>query len=64
MNPEPIQWSESIECPECGCCQNAIVHNTWPWATRLHHCISCGYVIMESDWIMSPAPLSVSIDNQ
>jgi uncharacterized protein (DUF2225 family) len=41
---------EIIECPECGYKQWAKVEHTIPWHTRIHTCIRCEYLIMESEW--------------
>lgn len=41
----------TIECPECGSHEIAIVdYTTAPYPTYLHSCNKCGYVIMESEW--------------
>jgi hypothetical protein len=39
-----------IRCPCCGLEQLADVIHTEPWETRVHNCVKCGYVIMESEW--------------
>jgi uncharacterized Zn finger protein len=44
--------TEEIECPECGHRQAAEVLHTWPWWSYVHTCVSCKYVIMESEWIL------------
>lgn len=41
---------EHIRCPECGKEQPAQVEHTVPFFTYLHTCVSCGYLIMESEW--------------
>ncbi len=45
-----IQHEETIKCPSCGTIQKAIVKITIPFYTYIHQCISCNYVIMESEW--------------
>jgi hypothetical protein len=42
--------TETIKCPECGLVQDAKVVHTEPWDTRIHDCVKCEYVIMESEW--------------
>jgi len=39
-----------IRCPECRKIQRAVIHRGIPFDTCIHHCIKCGYVIMESEW--------------
>jgi len=47
MNKVPVQ----IRCPECGKTCDAVEDlSTWPWATLIHECEHCGYIIMESEW--------------
>jgi hypothetical protein len=47
-----------IECPECKTIQQAIVEHKWPWYSRVHWCINCEFIIMESDWkIVEPKKL-------
>jgi ribosomal protein S27E len=41
---------EIIKCCECNKVQVAEVLHTFPWATFIHHCSGCGYIIMESEW--------------
>jgi Zn ribbon nucleic-acid-binding protein len=41
---------ETIKCPECGKKQKAEVWHTYPWWSYVHTCISCNYLIMESEW--------------
>jgi len=41
---------EKIVCPECGKIQNAKVEHTIPFATYIHECERCEYIIMESEW--------------
>jgi len=43
---------EQIECPECGKRQIATVLHTLPWWSYVHHCVSCKYTIMESEWVL------------
>jgi len=43
---------EQIECPECGKRQIATVLHTEPWWSYVHHCVSCKYTIMESEWVL------------
>ena len=43
--------TEKIKCPECNTIQNAEVELTIPFATYIHECEKCGYIIMESEWI-------------
>lgn len=50
---------ETIECPNCGKIQQAIVEHSEPWFTYVHTCISCGYTIMESEWNKLPEPIHV-----
>lgn len=45
-----IQHEETIKCPSCDKVQIAIVNHTTPFHTYIHECISCNYVIMESEW--------------
>ena len=41
----------TIECPECGFIQPAVVNcNTAPFNTYIHNCKHCGYLIQESEW--------------
>lgn len=41
----------TIECPECGLIQPAVVNcNTAPFNTYIHDCKHCGYLIQESEW--------------
>lgn len=41
----------TIECPECGFIQPAVVNcNTAPFNTYIHDCKRCGYLIQESEW--------------
>jgi hypothetical protein len=42
-----VEW---IECPECEKQQGAFVEHTMPFYTRIHECIKCKYLIMESEW--------------
>ena len=39
-----------IKCSYCDTVQAAIVEYTTPFATWIHHCIKCKYIIMESEW--------------
>lgn len=39
-----------IRCPECGKIQEAKVEHTYPFATYVHFCVKCEYVILESEW--------------
>lgn len=41
---------EEIICPECGLQQWATVEHTIPFASYVHHCTGCKYIIMESEW--------------
>lgn len=41
---------ETIICPECKSIQDATVEHTIPWATYIHECTNCHYIVMESDW--------------
>lgn len=50
IQPEEDSHEEVICCPECGTVQVANVLHSVPFATYIHHCIHCEYVIMESDW--------------
>lgn len=48
---EPVsQHEEKIICPECKSIETATVLHTFPWATFIHECSKCKYVIMESEW--------------
>jgi len=44
--------SRRIMCPKCGEVQQAAV--TWsypdPYASHIHECTACGYIITESEW--------------
>ena len=41
----------TIECPECGTIQPAVVDcSTYPFNTYIHDCKHCGYLIQESEW--------------
>ena len=42
--------AETIKCPECGEIQEAFVEHTVLWNVYIHECITCGYIIMESEW--------------
>lgn len=43
---------EAIKCPQCQLKQFGMVtmEEGDPFATYIHHCIGCGYIIMESEW--------------
>jgi hypothetical protein len=41
---------EVIECPSCFHQQQAEVIHSVPFATYIHHCVKCKYIIMESEW--------------
>lgn len=41
---------ETIECPNCGAIESATVEHGQPFNIYIHHCSSCQYVIMESEW--------------
>lgn len=41
---------ETIKCPNCGHIQEAIVEMTKPFATYIHTCEKCKFIITESDW--------------
>lgn len=41
---------ETIKCPQCGKIQVAEVLHTFPFWSYVHHCVSCRYFIMESEW--------------
>lgn len=43
---------EVIICPECETEQSAEVLHTWPWASYVHVCTNCNYIIMESEWTL------------
>lgn len=45
---------ERIKCPMCAKKQQAKVEHTVPWYSYVHHCFSCGYIIMESEWEKVP----------
>jgi len=47
---ELASHEESIQCPGCNSIQLATVQHTQPFATKIHHCTNCEYIIMESDW--------------
>lgn len=49
MKPCPQFHIETIECPNCGEVQNAVVEHLHPWNSYVHVC-ACGYTIMESEW--------------
>jgi NMD protein affecting ribosome stability and mRNA decay len=58
--------NEIIKCPECELIQLAEVKQTLPWKTRVHVCISCGYIIGESEWdeeIVNEQELKEYVDN-
>ncbi len=44
--------TERIECPEpeCGLHQDAVVEHTTLFDSRVHECVGCGYMIIESVW--------------
>lgn len=46
-----ILSQEKIICPECGQIQYAKVEDTIPFATYIHECEKCKYIIMESEWL-------------
>ena len=46
FEPKPVM----IRCPECATVQAAVVQPGIPFATYIHHCVSCEYIIMESEW--------------
>lgn len=41
-----------IQCPRCDLVQQAAIHfyAADPFPSLVHTCITCGYVIMESEW--------------
>lgn len=40
-----------IKCPECESIEDAIEdYTTIPFATYIHECKNCGYIIIESEW--------------
>ena len=41
---------ERIGCNNCGKIQRAKVTVDIPFEVKIHECINCGYVIMESEW--------------
>ncbi|MBP1615777.1 MAG: hypothetical protein H6Q13_3225 [Bacteroidetes bacterium] len=44
-----------IICPECGSVQKALEnYTTQPFATYIHTCRECGYIIEESEWNIIP----------
>lgn len=45
-----IIGTETIECPECGSHENAQIEGDVFFASYLHECKNCGYLIMESEW--------------
>lgn len=49
-NEKANTHDEVIQCPECGKRQIATVLLTVPFATYIHHCLECEYIITESDW--------------
>ena len=50
MKTENEIYPVIINCPECNTVQAAIIELTFPFATFIHHCVTCGYIIMESEW--------------
>lgn len=51
---------QTIECPECGCVQDAEVKLAIPFDIYIHDCEKCGYTIMESEWEIISRPESHS----
>lgn len=49
---DTVEWTERIECPECGHVFDAIVERqaNAPWPTYMAECPNCEYWIMESEW--------------
>jgi len=47
-----VMRRDNIRCPECGVVQGADVTHTEgdPFASWIHECIACGFIIMESEW--------------
>lgn len=45
---------ELINCPACACVQQAMVEHMIPFASYVHECTECGYIITESDWEVAP----------
>lgn len=43
---------EQIICLECSKVQTAVVEHTIPWNSYIHECTGCGYIIMESEWVL------------
>lgn len=43
-------YINAIICPECKKKQIASVLDTVPFLTKVHSCIKCKYIIMESEW--------------
>lgn len=39
-----------IKCPECDTIQDAEIELGFIWATYIHTCKNCKYIIMESEW--------------
>lgn len=48
----PNKRTEWIVCPDCSLNQEADVLPTIPFETRIHECEQCGYIIMESEWVI------------
>jgi len=50
MRKEFSKHTETICCPNCNNIQKAEVTNGIPFATYIHECTNCAYMIMESEW--------------
>lgn len=51
LQPDADSHIESIVCPNCNHVEQATVLHTAPFASYVHVCTQCGYIIMESEWL-------------
>lgn len=50
FNGDSQFYKVKIKCPECGKICDAEVENHFPFASYVHECEHCGYMITESEW--------------
>lgn len=50
--PGAAHHHEKIKCPTCGSIEDGVVLHLTPFDSYVHHCGNCGYIIMESEWVI------------
>jgi hypothetical protein len=67
----PLNRSERIVCPNCDSIEDAIVEahqgiaeTHLPFEVYVHHCINCGYIILESEWEPFSIPIAATENAQ